>query len=54
MERELIGRKGDTTSPRLRELERIIPLQERLALGKMRGGEIFNRLAMLGIRVEKA
>ena len=54
MERELIGRKGDTASPRLRELEQIIPLQERLALGKLCGDELFEGLDLLGIRVEKA
>ena len=54
MERELIGRKGDTPSPRLRELQQIIPLQERLALGKLRGDQVFTQLDLLGIRLEKA
>ena len=54
MERELIVRKGDTASPRLRELEQIIPLQEKLALGKLRGDESFDRLNLLDIRLEKA
>ena len=54
MERELIGRKGHTTSTRLRELEQIIPLQERLALGKLRGDQVFTQLDLLGIRLEKA
>ena len=54
MERELIVRKGDTASPRLRELEQIIPLQEKLALGKLRGDETFDRLNLLDIRLEKA
>jgi hypothetical protein len=54
LERELIRRRGDTEAPRLRELEQIIPFQEKLALGKLRGDEIFNRLDLLNIRVEKA
>jgi hypothetical protein len=54
MERELIERKGDTFTPRLRELEQIIPLQERLALGKLRGDQVFTQLDLLGIRLEKA
>ena len=53
MERELIVRKGDTASPRLRELEQIIPLQEKLALGKLRGTQAFEQLAQLDIRVEQ-
>ena len=53
-ERELIKRKGDTDAHRFRELEQIIPLQETLALRKLRGDEIFDRLAQLNIRVEKA
>ena len=53
-ERELIKRNGDTDTLRLRELEQIIPLQERLALGKLRGDEMFDRLAQLDIRLEKA
>ena len=54
MERELIRRRCDTEAPRFRELEQIIPLQERLALGKLRGDEAFHQLELLGIRVEKA
>ena len=54
MERELIVRKGEIASPRLRELEQIIPLQEKLALGKLRGDETFDRLNLLDIRLEKA
>jgi hypothetical protein len=52
-ERELIKRKGDTDTHRFRELEKIIPLQETLALRKLRGDEIFDRLAQLGIRVDR-
>jgi hypothetical protein len=54
LELELIRRKYDIESPRLRELEQIIPFQEKLVLGKLRGYELFNRLDLLGIRVEKA
>jgi hypothetical protein len=54
LERDLIKRKGDTDSPRLRELEQLIPLQETLAQQKLRGDEILDRLTQLGIRVENA
>ena len=53
-ERERLRRKGNTDTPRLCELEQIIPLQERLALGKLHGDELFDRLDLLDIRVEKA
>ena len=53
-ERELIKRKGDTDTHRFRELEQIIPLQETLALRKLRGDGLFDRLPQLDIRVEKA
>ena len=36
-ERELIKRRFGTDSPRLTELRTLIPIQERLALGKLRG-----------------
>ena len=54
LERELIRRRGDTEAPRLRELEQIIPLQNKLALGKLHGDELFDRLELLDIRLEKA
>lgn len=54
LERELLKRQYDTNSPRLRELEIIIPLQETLALGKLRGDGVFEQLGLLGIRLEKA
>ena len=53
LELELIRRKYDIESPRLRELEQIIPFQEKLVLGKLRGYELFNRLDLLGIRSAK-
>jgi hypothetical protein len=53
-ERELIKRKGDTDTHRFRELEQIIPMQEKLAIGKLHGDELFDRLDLLNIRVEKA
>ena len=52
-EQELIKRRHGTDSPRLAELEEIIPLQEKLALGKLRGDQVFEQLDRLGIRVEK-
>ena len=52
MELELIKRRHGTGSPRLAELERIIPVQKKLALGKLRGDEAFEQLAQLDIRVE--
>ena len=52
-ELESIKRKYGTDSPRLDELERIIPVQERLALGKLRGDRVFQQLERLGIRLEK-
>jgi hypothetical protein len=54
MERERVRRQYDPASPRLRELEQLIPIQETLALGKLRGDEVFDRLARLGVRVEKS
>ena len=54
MEREVIRLRGDTATPRLRELEQIIPFQEKLALVKLRGDKLFDRLDLLDIRVEKA
>ena len=53
-ERERLRREGNTDTPRLRELEQLIPMQEKLALGKLHGDELFDRLDLLGIRVEKA
>jgi len=52
-ERELIKRRYCIESPRLAELERIIPVQEKLALGKLRGDQVFDQLEQLGIRLEK-
>ena len=52
-ERELIKRRYGIDSPRLAELEKIIPLQEKLALGKLRGDQVFEQLAQLDIRVEQ-
>ena len=54
LEEERIKRKGDTDIPRLRELKQLIPLQETLTFRKLRGDEIFDRLAELRIRVEDA
>ena len=52
-ERELIKRRYGIDSPRLAELETIIPVQERLALGKLRGDQVFEQLAQLDIRIEQ-
>ena len=46
-ERELFKRRYGTDSPRLTELEKIIPVQEKLALGKLRGEEVFEQLEQL-------
>jgi hypothetical protein len=54
LERDQIKRKGETDSPRLRELDQLIPLQQTFALRKLSGDEIFDRLAELRIRVENA
>ncbi|MGB7933572.1 MAG: hypothetical protein WCH04_15345 [Gammaproteobacteria bacterium] len=53
-ELELIKRRYGTDSPRLTELEKIIPVQEKLALGKLRGDEVFEQLKQLQVshRVE--
>ena len=53
MELELIKRRYGTESPRLTELETIIPAQERLALGKLRGDQVFEQLDQLDIRLEQ-
>jgi len=52
-ELESIKRRYGIESPRLAELEEIIPVQERLALGKLRGDEVFEQLDQMGIRLEK-
>ena len=52
-ERELIKRRYGPGSARLTEIECVIPLQEKLALGKLRGDQLFSQLDRLGIRVEK-
>ena len=54
LERELITIWGYTDTPRIRELDRLIPMQETLALGKLNGDELFNRLHLLNNRMEKA
>ena len=52
-ERELIKRRHGTGSTRLTELEKIIPVQVRLALGKLHGDEVFEQLYQLDIRLEQ-
>ena len=47
-EQERLRREDNTDTPRLRELEQPIPMQETLTLRKLRGDEIFDRLALLG------
>ena len=42
----------DRGSTRLTELERIIPLQEKLALGKLQGDQLFAQLDQLAIKLE--
>jgi hypothetical protein len=53
-ERELIKRRYGPGIRRLTELESLIPLQERLALGKLSGDQLFAQLGQLGIRIKKA
>jgi len=53
MELELISRIDGPDSPRAMELRKIIPIQEKLALGKLRGDRVFEQLDRLGIRLEK-
>jgi hypothetical protein len=53
IERELIKRRYGTETARLSELEKIIPIQEKLALGKLCGDQLFAQLDRLNIRVEK-
>ena len=52
-ELELIKRRYGIESPRLAELGKIIPVQKRLALGKLHGEQVFEQLAQLDIRVEQ-
>ena len=52
-ELELIKRRYGADSPRLTELEKIIPVQEKLALGKLRGDDVFEQLGQLDIRLEQ-
>ena len=52
-ERELIKRRNGPGAARLTELECLIPLQEKLALGKLHVDQLFDQLDRLGIRVEK-
>jgi hypothetical protein len=52
-ERELIKRRYGIDSPRLAELDKIIPVQKKLSLGKLQGDEVFEQLDQLGIRLEK-
>jgi hypothetical protein len=49
-ERELIKRRYGPGTARLTELECIIPLQEKLALGKLHGDQLFAQLDRLGNR----
>jgi hypothetical protein len=51
-ERELIKRRYVIKIARLRELERIIPIQEQLALNRLRGDQLSAQLDRLSIRVE--
>ena len=52
-ERDLIKRRYVRGTARLTELEFLIPLQEKLALGKLHGDQLFAQLDRLGIRVKK-
>jgi hypothetical protein len=48
-ELELMKRRHGADSPRLTELESLIPLQEKLALRKRHGDQLFAQLDRLGI-----
>jgi hypothetical protein len=52
-ERELIKRRYGTSSPRLSELEKIIPVQVKLAMGKLSNDQLFDQMDWLAIRLEK-
>ena len=52
-ERELIKRRFGTGLQRLAELEMIIPIQEKLAQGKLQGDQLYAQLDRLGISLEK-
>lgn len=52
-ELELIKRRYASDTACLSELEKIIPVQEQLTLGKLGGDQIFDQLNWLNIRVEK-
>lgn len=52
-EREQTKRRYGSDTGRLGELESIIPVQQQLALGKLRGDQLFEQLEHLGIRLEK-
>jgi hypothetical protein len=52
-EQELIKRRHGIDSPRLAEIEKIIPVQEKFALGKLNGDDVFEQLGQLNIRLEQ-
>jgi hypothetical protein len=53
-ERDLIKRRYGADTARVHELEQLIPIRETLALGKLRGDAVFDRLDLLNIQLEKA
>jgi hypothetical protein len=52
-ELEYIKRRYYTDSPRFIELKSIIPAQEKLALGKLQGDQLFAQLEQLAKKLEK-
>ena len=52
-ELEHIKRRYGSDSPRLSEIVKIMPAQEKLALGKLRGDDVFRQLDQLNIRLEQ-
>jgi hypothetical protein len=52
-ELEVIKGKYGADSPRLTELAAIIPVQEKLALGKLRDNQVLEQLDRLEIRLEQ-
>jgi hypothetical protein len=53
IELELIKRRYDTYSPRFTELKSLIPIQEKLALGKLQGDQLFAQLDQLDRKLKK-
>jgi hypothetical protein len=51
--RALINRRYGPGHPRLAEVEKMILIQEKLALGKLQGDQLFAQVDLLRIKLEK-